>query len=268
MKKLSLLLLIFLSAPSAYADERGTTTTIVPNSTVVTVVPNSTVVTVVPNSTTITLPPGVTLPAGATLVPPPGAGTAGTTTSAPTTTTTTTSTFTVDVNNLGALTPEQRAAVESAMAKAEASAPQATQTSSGPNIPSSIAGLTPEMLSHLTPEQMKLVEQAKSTGSIPSELKGMLANINDVPGDVYAKLSDQQKSILDSARASGILDKAMINDILDGLTPAEVKAFTSGQSISTSAVQKAAAKRTITCVNGKKTVTLVATSCPKGFKKK
>lgn len=250
MKKLSLLLLIFLSAPSAYADERGTTTTIVPN---------STVVTVVPNSTTITLPPGVTLPAGATLVPPPGAGTA---------VTTTTSTFTVDMNNLGALTPEQRAAVESAMAKAEASAPQATQTSSGPNIPSSIAGLTPEMLSHLTPEQMKLVEQAKSTGSIPSELKGMLANINDVPGDVYAKLSDQQKSILDSARASGILDKAMINDILDGLTPAEVKAFTSGQSISTSAVQKAAAKRTITCVNGKKTVTLVATSCPKGFKKK
>lgn len=244
--------------PTAYADETGVTTT---------VVPNSTVVTIVPNSTTITLPAGVSLPAGATLITPPGAGAAGTTSSAPTSTVTTSSTFEVDPNNLGSLTAEQRAAVAAAMSKAEATTP--TQSSqSAPSIPSSIAGLTPEMLSHLTPEQMKLVEQAKSTGTIPTELKGMLANIADVPGDIYAKLSDQQKSILDSARASGFLDKSMINDILDGLTPAEVKAFTSGQSISTTVVKTAVAKRSIICTNGKKTITLAATTCPKGYKKK
>ena len=255
--------IMITSISLANADE---VTTIVSSTTTVTVVPNSTVVTVLPGST-VTMPAGVSIPAGATLIAPPG-NTTSSTTSTTSTTTTETGKFEVDMNNLSALTPEQRAALEVAMAKAEASAPSSQSTSSSPNIPSAISGLTPEMLKHLTPEQLKLVEQAKATGTIPGELKGMLSNISDIPGDVYAKLSDQQKSILDSARASGVLDRAMINDIVDGLTAAEVKAFTSGQSISTNAIQKAAAKRTITCVSGKKTVTLVATACPKGYKKK
>lgn len=276
MRRSSVFIAVSLLLPShsAFAsDSPGTTTTVVPNSTVVTVVPNSTVVTVVPNSTTVTLAPGANLPPGATMVAPPGIGAAGTTpiigdpskSTAPVTTTSGKIEFTAD--QISSLPPDQRAAAEAALAKAQASAPAASSGQSAPNIPSSIAGLTPEMLSHLTPDQLMLVEQAKNTGTIPAELKGMLANIADVPGDVYAKLSPQQKTILDNARASGVLDKAMINDILDGLTPDEIKKFTSGQSISTSTIQKAAAKKTITCVSGKKTIKLVAANCPKGYKK-
>lgn len=249
--------------PHAIANEPGATTTIIPNSTTVTVLPNST--------TTVTLPPGVSIPPGAVLINPPGSGTVGTTPPGTTTTTTatTTQTFEVNMDQLGTLTAEQRAALEVAMKKAEAEMPAVQST---PNIPSSIAGLSPEMLKSLTPDQLKLLEKAKTTGTIPAELKSLLANLSDVPGEIYAKLSDQQKSILDSARASGVLDKNMVNDIIDGLTPAEIIAFTSGKSISTSIIQTVVAKKTttITCVKGKTTrkITGVGPKCPSGFTKK
>lgn len=232
---------------------------------IATVVPNSTTVTVVPNSTTITLPNGATLPTGAIPIPP-GLGAAGTTAgtagSAPANTTS--EKIEVTEDKISTLSPEARAAVEKALESAKAAMPA---TEERPAIPAAIAGLTPQMLSSLTPDQMKLLEEAKSTGTIPAELKSLIANLSDIPGDVYAKLSDQQKEIIEKARASGVLDKAMLNDILDGLTADEVKAFTSGKSISTNVIQKAASKRTISCTKGKKTVKLVAKSCPKGFER-
>lgn len=271
MRRSLVALAFFVSMTPAHADDAGTTTSVVPGSTVVTVVPNSTVVTVVPNSTVVTLAPGATLPPGATLSAPPGFGAPGTTaiTGDPSKSTAPATTMSAPVEvteaQMASLPADQRAAMEAALAKAQASMPAVQQ---GPNIPSSISGLTPEMLAHLTPEQLQMVEEAKTTGAIPAGLKGMLANINDIPGEVYAKLSPDQKAVLDKARASGNLDKSMLHDILDGLTPEEVKAFSAGKTVSTASAQKAAAKRSITCVSGKKSVTLVASSCPKGFTKK
>ena len=263
MKKALLALLLIVGMPHAAANDTPPSVAI-PNPTTMTVVPNSTTVTVVPNSTTITLPNGATVPPGAVLIPPPGLGAAGTVAgnagSAPATTTS--EKIEVTEDQISTLNPEQRAAMEKALESAKAAMPA---TEERPAIPAAIAGITPKMLSSLTPEQLKLLEEAKSTGTIPAELKSLIANLADIPGDVYAKLSDQQKEIIEKARASGVLDKAMLNDILDGLTADEVKAFTSGKSISTDVIKKAAAKRTISCTKGKKTVSLVAKSCPKGF---
>ena len=273
---ISLTILFSLSATPSIADETtapstvlpgGTTVTVVPNSTTITVIPDSKTVTVIPNSTTVTLPNGVTLPPGTVITPPPGFGAPGTTAAADGSTppgVTTSEKIEVTEEQMDSLSPEQRAAIEKALESAKASMPATQQA---PVIPSSIAGLSPEMLSSLTPEQMKLLEQAKSTGVIPSELKSLIANLGDIPGDVYAKLSSQQKEIIEKARESGVLDKEMLNDILDGLTPEEISAFASGKSISTAVIQKAAAKKTISCSKGKKTVKLVAKNCPKGFKK-
>lgn len=230
--------------------------------------------TVIPNSSTVTLAPGQTLPPGAVLTPPPGFGAPGTIPitgkpgSSPIPSMTTSPKTEVTEEEIANLPPEQRAAAMEALAKAQAAAPPSSTGPTAPQIPSAIAGLSPAMLQHLTPDQLQLVEQAKSTGQIPSELRSMLATINDVPGDVYAKLSDQQKDVLAKAKASGILDKTVLSEIRDGLTPEEVEAFSSGQAISTNVIQKATAKKAITCVSGKKTLTLLATSCPKGFKKK
>ena len=262
MRRALILLLVVTGMPHAGANDTQPRVGL-PGT--VTVVPNSTTVTVVPNSTTITLPNGATLPTGAIPIPP-GLGAAGTTAgtagSAPANTTS--EKIEVTEDKIATLSPEARAAVEKALESAKASTPA---TQDAPAIPAAIAGLTPQMLSSLTPDQMKLLEEAKSTGTIPAELKSLIANLSDIPGDVYAKLSDQQKEIIEKARASGVLDKAMLNDILDGLTADEIKAFTSGKSISTNVIQKAAAKRTISCTKGKKTVKLVAKSCPKGFER-
>jgi len=268
MRKALILALLMAGIPSAGA-EGPATTTVIPNSTTVTVVPNSTTITVVPNSTTVTLPQGVTLPPGAVITPPPGLGAPGTVAASPGSTTapapTTSGKVEFSADQLGSLTSEQRAAAEAAIAKAQASAPT---TESGPKIPAEIAGLSGDLLSRLTPEQLKLVEKAKETGAIPSELKELLANVQDIPGDIYEKLSAEQKSVIEKARESGILDKSVLADILDGLTPAEIKAFSSGKTIATAVIQKAVEKRSITCTNGKKTIKLAAKSCPKGYKKK
>lgn len=259
------LLILVTPVTSAIADEPGTTTF---------VNPNSTTVTVLPNSTTVTLAPGQNLPPGAVLAPPPGIGAAGTTpitgdpgtTTPPPTSTSTKIEFTEE--QIASLPAEQRAAALAALAQAQASAPATVTGPNSPNIPSSITGLTSDILKHFTPSQLQLVEQAKTTGQIPSELRSMLVTINEVPGDVYAKLTDQQKEILEKAKTSGILDKTVLHDILDGLTAEEVKAFSSGRSISTNIIKKATAKKAIICISGKKEVTLLASNCPKGFKKK
>lgn len=245
MKRIVLILLFISAATPAFAEE--TPSSVIPGS-------------------TFTLPNGVTLPPGVVFTPPPGFGTPGITlgSAGALPGATTSEKFEVTEEQLDSLSPEQRAAVEKAMEAAKGSMPA---TQEAPAIPTSIAGLSPEMLSTLTPEQKKLLEQAKSTGVIPTELKSLIANLADIPGDVYAKLSDQQKDIIERARASGVLDKEMLNDILDGLTPEEITAFASGKPISTAVIQKAATKKTITCIKGKKTVKLVAKSCPKGFKK-
>lgn len=268
MRKALTLVLLLAAIPSASA-EGPTTTTVIPNSTTVTVVPNSTTVTVIPNSTTVTLPQGVTLPPGAVLTPPPALGAPGTIAATPGSTAAPAPTVSGKVefnaDQLGSLTSEQRAAAEAAIAKAQSAAPA---TESAPKIPAEIAGLSGDLLSRLTPDQLKLVEKAKETGKIPDELKELLANVQDIPGDIYEKLTVEQKSVIEKARAAGILDKTVLSEILDGLTPAEVKAFSAGKAISTTVIQKVVEKRSITCTNGKKTIKLAAKSCPKGYKKK
>lgn len=180
--------------------------------------------------------------------------------------------FTAD--QIANLPPEMRAAAQAALDSAMAAQPMAKD--SGPAIPSQISGLSKELLSQLTPEQLKLVEEAKKTGTIPSGLTGMLENINDIPPDIYAKLTSDQKAVIEKAKAAGLFNKEVLNDLISKADPKVIASLASGGPITSEMIQKlqntVVAKKinsiSITCTNGKKTVKVVAKTCPKGYKKK
>jgi hypothetical protein len=172
--------------------------------------------------------------------------------------------FTAD--QLANLPPEARAAAQAALEAAMAAQP--TSKEAVPAIPSQISGLSNEILSKLTPEQLKLVEEAKKTGTIPSGLTGMLENINDIPPDIYAKLSSDQITVIEKAKAAGLFNKQVLNDLISKADPKVIASLASGGSITSEMIKKLQNKISITCTNGKKTIKLAAKSCPKGYKRK
>jgi hypothetical protein len=180
--------------------------------------------------------------------------------------------FTAD--QIANLPPEMRAAAQAALDSAMAAQP--AKKDSAPAIPSQISGLSKELLSQLTPEQLKLVEEAKKTGKIPNGLSGLLENINDIPPDIYAKLTDDQKAVIEKAKAAGLFNKEVLNDLISKADPKVIASLASGGPITSEMIQKlqntVVAKKintvSITCTSGKKTIKVMAKSCPKGYKKK
>lgn len=172
--------------------------------------------------------------------------------------------FTAD--QIANLPPELRAVAQAALESAMATQPSAKD--SAPTIPSQISGISNEILSKLTPEQLKLVEQAKKTGSIPSDLAGMLENVNDIPSEIYAKLTNDQKAVIEKAKAAGLFNKQVLTDLISKADPKEIAALAAGGPITSAMIKKLQNTISITCTNGKKTIKLAAKSCPKGYKKK
>lgn len=172
--------------------------------------------------------------------------------------------FTAD--QISSLPPEARAAAQAALDAAMASQP-VTQDQL-PAIPSKISGISKDVLSQLSPEQLRLLEEAKKTGTIPSGVATALESLDEIPSEIFAQLTNDQKAVIEKAKAAGLFNKQLLTDLMSKADPKVIASLAAGGPITSEMIKKLQNKISITCIKGKKTLKLVAKSCPKGYKKK
>lgn len=211
------------------------------------------------------LPSGIQLPqlpAGTQLPSIPSGATAG----AP---------MTLTEDQIAALPEDQKKAVLEALEKAKAAAGSAPSIPSAPSAAGGFADAFKNIagiLSKLTPEQKKMVEDAQKSGKLPENFSEMLI-AGTLNASVLSQLTPEQLSALQAARDSGELTEENLKAIVGQVDAATVKevatAIKESKPINVEKIVESVKKvATIICTKGKKVTKVTGKKCPEGFKKK